>query len=202
MPDRPTLHLIAGVNGAGKTSFYRYQLEEMTPGAEFVNADEIGRDLWPGAEAEHNEQAAQRAIERRLWLMERRLSFVTETVFSHPSKLELVREAKTRGYRVILYHVGIESSELANARVATRVEDGGHDVPQAEVSARFERCQHLIPQAADLADMTYVFDNSGHGGTATHSFVMKLDEGRIVTPPRDPVPPWVRAAYARHLAEP
>lgn len=65
-PDIPTLHLIAGVNGAGKTSFYQYQLEGVTPGAEVVNADEIARDRWPGEEAEHNEEAARLAREAGL----------------------------------------------------------------------------------------------------------------------------------------
>ncbi|MCR9096310.1 MAG: zeta toxin family protein [bacterium] len=201
MPERPTLHLIAGVNGAGKTSFYAYHLREITPGAEFVNADEIARDRWPGAEAEHNEEAARLAVERRAALMDQRLSFVTETVFSHASKLDLVREAQARGYRVLLYHVGLDNAELANARVATRVEDGGHDVPADRVAARFDRCQRLIPQAADLAETTYVFDNSGDGGRSTHRFVMRLRHGRIVRPPRERVPGWVREAYAASLAE-
>ncbi|HKX46610.1 MAG TPA: hypothetical protein VJP77_07895 [Planctomycetota bacterium] len=58
MPARPTLHVIAGVNGAGKTSFYRYQLARMTSGAEFVNADEIAHERWPDHEDDHTAEAA------------------------------------------------------------------------------------------------------------------------------------------------
>lgn len=197
MPGTPTLHLVAGVNGAGKTSFYRGWLERMTPGAEFVNADDLARARWPGSEAEHGAQAAALAARRRVQLLDSRLTFVAETVFSHPSKLELVRNAKRRGFRVLLYHVGVASGELARARVATRVETGGHDVPPEKVAARYERTQRLVPRAAEIADRTFVFDNSGRGGT-THRHVLTLAGGRI-TRLTEPVPAWVEEAYASAL---
>lgn len=198
MPQTPTLHLIAGVNGSGKTSFYHGWLKRMTPGAEFVNADEIARTRWPGAEAEHGAEAAGLAVRRRVELLEARQSFVTETVFSHPSKLELVRDARRRGFRVLLYHVGVASGELARARVATRVETGGHDVPPDKVEARYVRTQRLVPRAAGLAHRAFVFDNSGQGGT-THRHVLTLARGRI-TRATEPVPAWVEDAYADTLA--
>lgn len=201
MPTVPTLHLIAGVNGSGKTTFYRFFLQLLTPGAEFVNADEIAHERWPGSEATHNPEAARLAIERRSELMSARLSFVTETVFSHRSKLDLVKEAKQSGYRVILYHVGVDSSDLAAARVATRVEAGGHDVPPEKIAARYSRTQNLIPQAAEIADITMVFDNSGRSGTATHTFVLRLAEGRLVSRTHGMMPLWVREAYARFLVD-
>src|SRR5262245_65934932 len=109
MPSPPTLHLIAGVNGAGKTTFYYRVLREWTPGAEFVNADEIARTRWRGFEEEHAAQAAGLADKRRDELLEAGLSFVAETVFSHPSKLDLIEKAKRRGFRVILNHCGVSS---------------------------------------------------------------------------------------------
>ena len=129
MATGPILHLIAGVNGAGKTSFYRYFLERMTPGAEFVNADELARERWPGHEDEHVVEAAGLAAARRKELLDARTTFVAETVFSHESKLELVKAAQRLGFRVFLYHVHVGSVELARARIATRVHQGGHDVP-------------------------------------------------------------------------
>ena len=190
------MHLIAGVNGAGKTTFYRSFLRQRTPGAEFVNADEIAHDRWPGSEAEHAADAARLAIQRRDQLMAAGLSFVTETVFSHSSKVRLVEDAKRRGFRVILYHIGVDSAELASARVATRVETGGHDVERERVDARYVRTQRLIPQAARIADITLVFDNSGRSGRATHTFVMRLTAGRVTKRSAADLPAWVGNAYS------
>jgi predicted ABC-type ATPase len=199
MPSTPTLHLIAGVNGAGKTSFYRYELESLTPGAEFVNADELARRRWPGDEDRHVPEAARLAAARRLALLDARATFVAETVFSHPSKLELVAEAKRRGFRVILYHVHVNSAALARARIRTRIGMGGHAVPDDRVDARFERSLALIPRAAGLADLTLVFDNSGAGRARTHAHVMTLQSGRI-TKLKAPLPDWVERAYREPIA--
>jgi predicted ABC-type ATPase len=198
MAASPILHVIAGVNGAGKTSFYRYHLANLTPGAEFVNADEIARERWPGREAEHVVEAAALAATRRATLLDARRTFVAETVFSHESKRELVETAQQYGFRVFLHHIHVASADLARARIATRVGMGGHDVPGAKVEARFERTLRLIPRAAAIADRTYVYDNSGSGGT-THRHVMTLHGGRIVTI-REPLPQWVEEAYASALA--
>lgn len=200
MPHTPTMHLIAGVNGAGKTTFYREVLASATPGAEFVNADEIARARWPGAEAAHDAEAARIAIDRRRALFEARLTFVTETVFSHESKLDLILEAKRRGFLVLLIHIGLSTDELARARVATRVETGGHDVAPERIAARYARCQKLIPRAAAVADRTFVFDNSGGETQRSHTHVMTLVAGRI-TKLSAFVPAWVEEAYHAALAE-
>lgn len=197
MAERPSLHLIAGVNGAGKTSFYRYLLARSTQGAEFVNADEIARYLWPGDEAAHVVEAAALADQRRDELILAGQSFVAETVFSHPSKLEFVERALESGFQVVLYHVHLDSPELAIARVATRVDGGGHDVPSDRVAARYERSLMLIPRAAAIADMALVFDNSGPG--TTHSHLMTLKRGRV-TDLREPLPDWSERAYATAIA--
>lgn len=198
MPARPILHLVVGVNGAGKTSFYRHHLQGVTPGAEFVNADELAHERWPGNEAEHVLEAARLAAARRDELLAAMRTFVAETVFSHASKLQLVEAARRRGFFVILYHVGVSSAALARARIDTRVGQGGHDVPRDKVEARFERSLLLIPRAAAVADLTLVFDNSGAGGT-THTHVLTLEQGRVITI-RSDLPSWVERAYARAIS--
>ena len=114
----PVLHLLAGPNGAGKTTFVDRVLR---PGTHlpFVNADLIAADLWPGAELEHAYAAARLADEHRRRLLNAGASFITETVFSHPSKAELVDEAVARNYQVTL-HVILVPLELTLRRVATR----------------------------------------------------------------------------------
>lgn len=192
MAAEPTLHLIAGVNGSGKTTFYHQHLAALTPGASFVNADEFARATWPGREAERAADAAQWADAKRRELLEARETFVAETVFSHESKLDLVHAACRQRFRVILYHVHVASTHLAVARVATRVSCGGHDVPADKVEARHERTLRLIPMAAAIAGRTYVFDNSRAG--RTHRLVMTMNSGRVVRI-ADPLPQWVEDAY-------
>lgn len=96
-PRRPLLLLIAGPNGAGKTTFYQRNLAEL--GLPFINADELALQRWPQAPGEHAYEAARLAQEIRQQHLAERRSFVAETVFSHPSKIELVREGSAEGLR-------------------------------------------------------------------------------------------------------
>jgi predicted ABC-type ATPase len=134
----PVLHVIAGPNGAGKTTFYVRILEPATH-LEFVNADLIAAER------------AQRIGARR--------SFATETVFSHESKVALLRDAEQAGYRVSLHIVAIPE-DLAVARVADRVTHGGHHVPEDKVRARFGRLWGHLRDAIELVDDAQVYDNS------------------------------------------
>ncbi len=196
MPERPTLHLIGGINGAGKTSFYYRILASRTPGAKFINADEIEQVLWPDEIGQHSYEAGSLAAKRREELIEARATFVSETVFSHPSKLELIVFARSLGYRVVLYHIHVSTPELASARVDTRVRRGGHDVPADTVRARHPRTLTLIEEATLLADRAFVFDNSRLGKEFTH--VLTLQEGRVVTL-GSYVPGWVKGVYGERL---
>jgi predicted ABC-type ATPase len=196
-PDTPpVLHLIAGINGAGKTSLYQDFLAARTPGAEFVNADDIERARWPGEVGQHSYQAGELAARRREELIQARVSFVTETVFSHPSKLALIGRAQAAGFLVVVYHVHVASPELAIARVRTRVAAGGHDVPPETLIARFPRSLDLIRQAALLADRAYVFDNSRLDRGI--SFALGFEAGRLRRIGAW-LPDWVKDAYGDAL---
>ena len=192
----PVLHLIAGINGAGKTSFYYDYLARRTPGAEFVNADEIERDRWPDAIGRHSYEAAELAARRREELIEACTSFVTETVFSHRSKLDLLERAQAAGFTVVLHHIHVSTPELAIERVRTRVSAGGHDVPTATVIARHPRTLALLQQAALRADRCYVFDNSRLDRGFTH--VATFERGRI-RKLGNYVPEWLKATYTAAL---
>ena len=132
---------------------------EPTTRLPFVNADVIAEERWPDAQLEHAYDASRAAADLREQLLADRRSFLTETVFSHPSKLELVRSAQRRGYLVTL-HAMLVPEELTVARVEHRVGRGGHAVPEAKIRERYARLWPLVAQARELANVTYVYDNS------------------------------------------
>ncbi|MDT7549979.1 MAG: hypothetical protein QOE84_2373 [Actinomycetota bacterium] len=177
-PD-PVLHLLAGPNGSGKTTLARRVIVPAT-NLPFVNADDIAADRWPGAELEHAYDASEAASAERSTQLQDRSSFITETVFSHPSKVELVQRAQEVGYRVYL-HVVVVPEELSVRRVAHRVGQGGHAVPEKKIRGRYRRLWPLVVQARALADMTYLYDNS----TAAQPFrlMASYELGRVLGKP-------------------
>lgn len=186
-PD-PVLHVLAGPNGAGKTTFYEYVLRPAT-GLPFVNADVIAAQRWPIATAEHGYDASRLAAHERTQRMESRESFVTETVFSHESKLDLLRDARAAGFHVTL-HVVLIPEQLAVARVVDRVANGGHHVPEAKVRARFARLWALLRTAIAIADQAFVYDNTS--ASEPFRLVVSFENGR---PTDEPVwPTWTPTA--------
>lgn len=85
-----------------------------------------------------------------------------ETVMSHSSKVDFLREARASGFRTYLYFVATAAPEINESRVRNRVEKGGHDVPTAKIRARYYRSIELLPEAVSVSDRAFVFDNSGH----------------------------------------
>ncbi len=158
------LDLVIGPNGAGKSTFVRLTLSRvLPPGAAFVNADEIAARRWPEDPQRNAYRASRVAAETRLALMEAGQSFIAETVFSHPSKLELVDAAHAAGYDVFL-HVLLVPEELAVARVARRVASGGHPVPEERIRQRYRRLWGLVASAMTRAEAATAYDNSGAEG--------------------------------------
>lgn len=152
------LDLVVGPNGAGKSTVVRLFIEPHTPGALFVNADVIARERWPDAAEAHSYEAARIASRTRETLIEQGRSFIAETVFSHPSKLELIHRAKAAGYTVVL-HVVLVDPDTSVARVAARVSSGGHDVGEDKIRSRHERLAPLVCQAITLVDEAFMYDN-------------------------------------------
>jgi predicted ABC-type ATPase len=157
------LHLVVGPNGSGKTTFVTEFLALELPGYVYVNADEIAKARWPDNRAAHAYEAAQVAAETRAYLIAGGRPFIAETVFSHPSKLDLLRAAQAAGYQVVL-HVMLVPEELAVRRVAYRVQAGGHGVPEHKIRERYERLWPLVAQAVSRADRAVLYDNSRRTG--------------------------------------
>jgi predicted ABC-type ATPase len=133
----PVLHVLAGPNGSGKCTFVREVLGPVTH-LPFINADEIA--------ARDQAIAARRSV-------------ITETVFSHPSKVELIKQSLAAGYLVEL-HVMLVPEDLAVARVAHRVTLGGHTVPEDKVRQRYRRLWGLVVQARQIVDRATFYDNT------------------------------------------
>lgn len=162
MPGGPALFLLAGPNGSGKSTLQRFLARRFRAisDVEFVNADEIAKTL-PGPDSpERAREAQKRSDARRAELLAAGTSFCTETVFSHESRIELIREARKAGFTVYLIAVCVESPALAEIRVQQRVVRHGHDVPSDKIQQRYPRTLRNLVQAAGVSDCTLIFDNS------------------------------------------
>jgi predicted ABC-type ATPase len=167
------LDLVAGPNGAGKSTFIELTLAPLLKGSAFVNADLIAKARWPDDSSAHAYDAAIIAAQTREKLIELGRPFIAETVFSHPSKLELIN---TAGYTVIL-HLLLIPEELAVARVAYRVRAGGHPVAENKIRQRYHRLWRLVAQAISRCDQATVYDNSATEGPR---IVAQLTDGFLV----------------------
>lgn len=186
----PVLIALVGPNGAGKSTFYKRFLIGVT--WPFVNADVLAKSLVEAGSPVGEETeilAAKLAEKRRLQLIEKRESFIAETVFSDPvgAKVKMLKEAQEKGYEVVLIFVGVVSAELSTLRVGTRVRLGGHNVPKDRIAARFERMRKNVKAALPFVDLALVVDNSALD--FPHRLVAILERGRVqkLCPP---VPWW------------
>lgn len=157
---KPTkqLWILAGGNGSGKSTFYRTQLEAL--GLPFINADILARQLYPQQPELHSYEAARIAETMRSQLLHEGRSFCFETVFSHPSKIDFVAQAKAMGYEIVLVFIHLDNTALNQARVSQRVSEGGHHVPEEKVSSRIPRVLQNIQQTLPLCNQCYLLDNS------------------------------------------
>ena len=145
--------IIAGPNGAGKTTFAREFLPGEAACPVFVNADLIAAGLAPFAPETAALQAGRLMLQELARHFAARTSFAFETTLSGRGYLRLIREWQAAGYRVKLIFLQLASAEEAIARVAQRVQQGGHNIPDAVVRRRFaagkDNFQRLYAPLAD-----------------------------------------------------
>ena len=158
MTDRKQLWILAGGNGTGKSTFYRTQLAPF--GLPFINADILAKELYPESPEEHSYDAAKLATEMRFRLLQEGRSFCFETVFSHPSKIDFVAQAKVLDYEIILVFIHLDMVSLNQARVAQRISEGGHKVPDDKIANRIPRLLQNIKKTLPLCDQAYILNNS------------------------------------------
>ena len=193
-PLKPVFYLLAGPNGAGKSTLYKALVLAGTipTSAEFVNADlyEAGHlQHIPSAQA-RSEQARLLADARRAELLNTGQTFVSETVFSHTSKLALIEEAQAQGFFVMLLVVALDQPERLLGRVAQRVAEGGHPVPAERILARYPRTLANLTQAVRLADAAVLYDS--HDVTPGTHTAVALCKGTWKKELVQPLPQWAQ----------
>lgn len=192
--DKPVFYLLAGPNGAGKSTLYKalVQVGTIPASAEFVNAD-----VYEGAHLQHiadsqvrSEQARKWADDRRKVLLRTGSSFVSETVFSHESKLALIKSAQAQGFFVMLLVVCLDDPQRLLARVAQRVAEGGHAVPAERILARYPRTLNNLTVAVRLADAAILYDSQAVvPGTHSAVAVCQRDHTQVKV---NPLPEWAQ----------
>jgi pimeloyl-ACP methyl ester carboxylesterase len=172
---KPTMIVLAGPNGAGKSTLYETRVAPSFAGP-FINADIIQRDELRDPSPAASYEAAEVASSRRTDYLARRRDFVTETVFSHPSKLELIDDARNRGFTVIVMHVGVETPDLSVARVGSRVEEGGHSGHNID---HYAADAFAFAEALDLRNAVHVGHSTGGGEVARYVASHGEPAGRV-----------------------
>jgi predicted ABC-type ATPase len=164
MRDTPAIWIVAGPNGVGKTTYAFRHIRAVAGTVRFVNLDEIARGLSPMDPDAERREAARIALGRfdaYVAANGGRGDFSLETTLAGLTYLPRLRAAKERGWRVHLLYFAVATPEAALARIARRVSEGGHMVPEIDARRRFARSIANIPRYVALADMWRVFDNNG-----------------------------------------
>ena len=155
------LYIIAGCNGAGKTTASFTILPEILDCREFVNADEIARGLSPFQPEKVSFEAGRIMLNRINELLDSNESFAFETTLSTRSYKNKIIEAKQKGYTVTLLFFWLQNIELAKERVLTRVLEGGHNIEPEIIERRYLKGIHnLFEIYLDIVDGALLFDNS------------------------------------------
>lgn len=155
------LYIIAGCNGAGKTTASYSILPEILNCREFVNADEIAKGLSPFQPDKVAFESGRIMLNRIRELIGNGVDFAFETTLSTRSYVHIVRKAKAEGYCVTLIYFWLQSVELAKERVVERVKSGGHNIPSDVIERRFERgILNLFDIYLPEIETVLIFDNS------------------------------------------
>lgn len=196
----PCIYILAGVNGAGKSSVVGAAIRQRV--AEYFNPDEAARQiqaLYPAApQDEVNSRAWQEGVRLLKRAIAERLTFALETTLGGNTITAHLESAASSGMEVRVWYIGLDSPERHIARVRSRVEKGGHDVPEETIRSRYDRSRlnliHLLPNLTELR----LYDNSKEAdpesGLAPElQLILHLVRGRIVAQ-RDPkdCPEWAK----------
>jgi predicted ABC-type ATPase len=162
----PRLYIIAGCNGAGKTTASYTILPDMLNCDEFLNSDEIAKRLSPNKPEESAVRASRLMMERIEELIDKGETFGVETTLATRTLVRVIAEAQQKGYVVTLVFFWLKMPELAVERVKLRVEAGGHYVPEATIRRRYDvGIRNLFNLYIPVCDYWIMIDNSNNPST-------------------------------------
>ena len=149
---KPEVIVFAGPNGSGKSTF----TELLKPPMDYINADEIKKNLKCT-----DLEAAQLAEKQREEHIERMSEFCFETVLSTERNIKLLERAKQKGYFIRCYYILTADPMINVLRVRSRVESGGHNVPEEKIVTRYDKALNLVKDLVKICDVCHIYDNSG-----------------------------------------
>ena len=204
---RPSIYVIAGVNGAGKSSIAGEAFRQV--GADYYNPDEAARRLLTSnptlTQTEANSAAWYEGLRLLKRAIDQRLDFVFETTLGANTIPRLLKQAANAGFDIYVWYVGLESPELHIARVQARVARGGHDISETDIRRRYEHSRLNLIELLPALRAIRIFDNSveadpARGHTPKPRLVLSM-ERRKITEPKDlsQTPVWARPIVAAAL---
>ncbi|HZQ90580.1 MAG TPA: zeta toxin family protein [Terriglobales bacterium] len=183
----PCIYVLAGTNGAGKSSIAGAMFSRRGPG--YFNPDEAARRIREENPAFSQEEANSAAWNQGKRLLERaideRLNFAFETTLGGNTIVALLEQALATGIEVRMWYAGLSSPDLHIARVRARVARGGHDIPEDRIRERYHRSRlnliRLLPQLTELL----VYDNSydadpAAGAVPRPMLVLHVQRGKLI----------------------
>lgn len=171
--DKPIYTIYAGVNGAGKSSLY-YTDPHMAK-QKRVNVDEMVQKLGDWRENKVQIEASKQAVREIKENIEKGISFNQETTLSGKSVISHIKKAKEHNFSVHLNYVGLDSAELAKQRVKSRVEKGGHGIPEELIEKRYTASLENLKEVLPLCDVIRIHDN-----TEVYKEVAYLEKGVVL----------------------
>ena len=173
-----SLYIIAGCNGAGKTTASYTILPDILDCREFVNADEIAKGLSPFNPEKAIIEAGKIMLHRIEYLLNENSNFAFETTLAPKGHKKIILKAQTAGYNVTLLFFWLQTVELAKTRVQKRVLEGGHDIEPEVIERRYlAGIRNLFDIYLPIADKVLIFDNS----EGKHELIAEKSDDSTVT---------------------
>ena len=189
---RPTLCVVAGPNGSGKTTTTIQLLNnEWATDSLYINPDNIAEESfgdWNSPEAVL--KAAEKATQLRYDCLEQGRNFVFETVFSSNEKLEFLHKAKVAGFFIRFFYVCTSDPVINIARITQRYMNGGHEVPISKVISRYYKSLVNAEEAISFVDRAYIYDNSIDNQLPR--LLYRTSEGKLIKSYTEDVPEWAK----------
>lgn len=158
---KPTCFIIAGPNGSGKTTFALCYLPQIAGCRNFVNSDLIAHGLSPFDSLSAQYEAGRLFLREIRANIDKRADFAFETTLAGRSQISLIKRLKQEGWRIVLFFLWIPSATFSKKRVAERVKQGGHNIPDDTIYRRYPRImQNLVRIYVPLCDRMLCYDNS------------------------------------------